>query len=74
MQLVKSTIGLKERKVLPKIIMVNGGYYEGEWLNGLRDGTGKHVIKNKLLINSIGRKVVITKENGKKTAPKERGN
>ena len=48
MQLVKSTIGLKERKVLPKILMANGGYYEGEWLNGLRDGTGKHVFKKKI--------------------------
>jgi hypothetical protein len=33
----------KDKKVkLPKIEMINGGYYEGDWRNGMREGCGKH--------------------------------
>lgn len=41
MELVKST--KDSRKKLPRICMINGGYYEGEWFNCLRDGFGIHV-------------------------------
>lgn len=40
-QLVRST--KSKKKKLPKILMSNGGWYEGEWLNGMRDGEGVHV-------------------------------
>jgi len=56
--LVKSTIGLKDRRKLPKITMSNGGNYEGEWLNGMRDGLGKHVrgVKSKDNVSGLARR------------------
>jgi hypothetical protein len=29
-----------------KETLENGDYYEGEWVNGLKDGTGYHTDKN----------------------------
>lgn len=37
------TRSAKEKKQLPKIIMKNGGSYEGEWYKGMRHGYGKHI-------------------------------
>lgn len=45
LQLVQSTIGATQRVKLPKILMKTGGSYEGEWINGVRDGMGTHVCK-----------------------------
>jgi len=39
--LIKSTIGIMERKKLSPIQLESGAVYEGEWKNGMRDGTGK---------------------------------
>ena len=38
--LVKETIGIKERKELPEILIEEIGYYNGQWKDGKRDGFG----------------------------------
>jgi len=62
MQLVQSTMGLKECVKLPKIVMKNGGTYEGEWLNGMRHGEGTHVYL--ICISRLGVKEDIMLVNG----------
>jgi hypothetical protein len=39
--LIRATLGVKERRKLPMILLESGAIYEGEWKNGLRDGLGK---------------------------------
>ena len=39
--------------------MSNGGWYEGEWFDGMRDGYGVHVIK--FYNYSIGIRVALMK-------------
>jgi len=41
--LIKSTIGIMERKKLSPIQLESGAVYEGEWKNGMRDGIGKQI-------------------------------
>lgn len=41
--LIASTFNRSNRIRLVLITMQNGGSYEGEWLNGKRDGNGKYV-------------------------------
>jgi len=38
--LIRSTIGIMERKKLSPIQLKSGEVYEGEWKNGMRDGIG----------------------------------
>jgi len=39
---VNATLGKTKRIKLDVIYMKNGGRYEGEWKEGMRDGKGKH--------------------------------
>jgi hypothetical protein len=39
---VNATLGKTKRIKLDIIYMKNGGRYEGEWKEGMRDGKGKH--------------------------------
>lgn len=38
--LIKSTIGISEKRSLPPIYFANGSIYIGEWKNGLKEGHG----------------------------------
>jgi len=42
-KIVQSTVGKTTRIQLDPIQMRNGGVYEKEWKNGMRDGQGKYV-------------------------------
>lgn len=39
--LIRSTLGSKDRKKLPPIQLESGAVYEGDWKNCMRDGFGK---------------------------------
>lgn len=53
--------------------MINGGYYEGEWYDCMRDGYGIHVFII-ILIYSIGLMVDIMKVIGKQIKQKVKEN